>query len=133
MTQVEFEKQLAALKAAMHREVEAIEGWQVDVKAKIADAHKRRTEAEGEISRLKAEQRGLSSRRLEVERKWRSRIEQFKADNYSESRELETISDYALVKELAKHGWIGSIDNEREDMDVDHKEGVMAAFNATKP
>ena len=129
MKQTEFEKALNGLKADMHRELEAIEGWQVDIKAKMADWHKRRVEAEGAISRLKAEQRGLAARRVEVERKWKQKLLRFKAENYSESRELEAISDYALVKELAKRGWFGTIDNGRSDMAADHKSGVIETFN----
>ena len=127
MKQTEFEKGLAELKAARNRVMEVVESWQVELKQKMAEQQKRRTEAEGAISKLKAEKVALASRRLELDRKWRAKIEQFKADNYSETRELENISDYALVKELAKRGWQGSICNNREDMADDHKEMVAKA------
>lgn len=128
MTQLEFERQLAALKADRNRELEAIERWQVDIKSKVAESRRRCKEAELEVTRLKAEQRGLASRRVEVERKWNARLSQFKADNYSESRELESLSDYALVKELARRGWHGTVLNERVDMEESHKEGVAREF-----
>ncbi len=130
MTQVDFEKKLAELKAESNREKVAIENWQVELKQKMAEWHKRRTEAEGAISRLKAEKNALASRRVEIERKWAAKIEKFKAENYSQTRELEAISDYAIVKELAKRGWHGSLHNEREDMAEEHKEGVKKAFGA---
>lgn len=128
MTQVEFEKQLADLKAAKNREMEAIESWQVELKQKLADWQKRRTEAEGAISRLKAEKAAIASRRVELERKWSAKIEKFKAENFSETRELESISDFALVKEMAKRGWQGSLYNLREDMTEEHKKNVKDVF-----
>lgn len=131
MTQAEFEKGLAALKAERQSELQAIETWQVELKQKMADAHNFRTHFEGMVSRLKAERQSLASRRVEVERKWQARIEEYKAENYSETRELENISDFALVKELSKRGWHGGIWNEREDMADEHKENVAIAFSKT--
>ena len=129
MTQVEYERQLAAIKADKNRELEVVERWQVDVKAKVAGLRRRCKEAELELAKLKAEQRGLTARRVEVERKWSARIARFKAENYCESRELESISDYALVKELSRRGWHGPIRNLRPDMDEEHKLGVIRKFN----
>jgi len=129
MTQVEFERQLAAMKADKNRELEAVERWQVEMKGRIGAQRSRCKKAELELSRLKAEQRGLASRRVELERKWSARIAQFKSENYCESRELEAISDYALVKELSRRGWHGPIRNFRPDMDEEHKLGVIKKFN----
>jgi hypothetical protein len=131
MTQVEFEKQLNGMKADYHRELEAIEKWQVELKRDIAEKTKQRTDVEGAISRMKAEKRGLAARRMEIQQKWQRRIEQFKNDNYSEERRLESVSDFTLVKELAKRGWHGPIWNEREDMADTHKDDVVKTFNAT--
>ena len=131
MKQVEFETRLNALKAEMNSELEAIEKWQVDIKQRVADAHRQRTHYEGEVSRLKAERQGLAARRNEVERKWKTKIAQFKAENYSEERMLADMSDFALAKELARRGWHGDIWNEREDMEQEHKENVTKAFNAS--
>jgi len=129
MTQVEFEKHLNAIKARKNEELDTIAGWQMEIKTKIAIQRQRLQEAELELTKLRAEQRGLAAKRVEVERKWAARLAQFKAENYGESREMENISDYALVKELAMRGWHGPIYNEREDMAEDHKEGVISKFN----
>lgn len=128
MTQLEFERQLAALKADKNRELEAVERWQVDIKSKVAEHRRRCKEAELELTRLKAEQRGLAARRVEVERKWSARLEQFKCENYSERRKLESVSDFGLVKELARRGWHGTICNDRVDMEESHKECVAREF-----
>ena len=104
MTQVEFEKKLAELKAQANKELEAMESWQVDTKQRIAAAREMCLRFQDELAKLNAQRQGFHARRMEIERKWKSRIAQFKAENYSETRELENISSYALVKELAK-GW----------------------------
>ena len=130
MTQVEFEKKLAELKAQANKELEAMETWQVDTKQRIAAAREMCLRFQDELAKLNAQRQGFHARRMEIERKWKSRIAQFKAENYSETRELENISSYALVKELAKRGWHGIIDNDRQDIPDEHKLGVKEKFAA---
>lgn len=129
MTQVEFERGLSELRAQANAELQAIESWQVDIKQKIAASHEMRAQIDNEIWRMNAQRKGYSARRMEIERKWKSRIAQFKAENYNEERVLAEVSDYVLAKELARRGWYGPIHNDREDMATTHKEGVAAAFN----
>ena len=132
MTQEEFEKKLAAMKAEKEKEKAGIESWQLEIKQKKAEAHKRAAEAHNAYLLLKAEQQVLATRRIEVEHKWKARLEKFKAENQTEERKLYEVSDFTLVKELRKRGWRGKIVNSREDMPQEDKIEVLNAFNGSE-
>ena len=132
MTQEEFEKKLAAMKAEKEKEKAGIESWQLEIKQKMAEAKKRAAEAHNAYLLLKTEQQVLATRRIEVEHKWKARLEKFKAENQTEERKLYEVSDFTLVKELRKRGWSGLIVNSREDMPQEHKAEVLKAFNGSE-
>ena len=129
MTQIEFEEQKRELHIQYAQERNQIELWQAENKQEIAEAKKRLAEVKGMLSKLEARKQMLAQRRLDCQVKWCDRINKFRRENFSTTRELQNISDYGLVNELRKRGWRGPLTCEAVGVSSEHVEKVNAKLN----
>ncbi|MBR1500176.1 MAG: hypothetical protein IJ615_11235 [Bacteroidaceae bacterium] len=129
MTQIEFEEQKRELHIQFAQERNQIGLWQAENKQEIAEAKKRLAEVKGLLSKLEAQKQMLAQRRLDCQTKWGERINKFRRENFSTSRELQNISDFGLVNELRKRGWRGQLGSEAVGMSQEHIDKVNAKLN----
>ena len=123
MTQVEFEKKLRELNGQKAQVINHFQMMQNEVKEEIAEKNRQIHELSEQVQRLKVQRFGLNERRLKAEKEWHEKINTFMSENYSETRELEQVSDWALAKELHKRGFQGDLFNDNRTLEF------MATFN----
>ena len=117
MTQVEFENQLRELRNQKAQVMNQFSLMQNDVKEEIAEKNRQIHELSEQVQRLKVQRAGLNERRLKAEREWGDKIRKFTSENFSETRALADVSDWAIARELNRRGFRGSIFNEEKSPD----------------
>lgn len=68
-------------------------------------------------NKLNQQRIALSDRRFALEQEWGKRIKDFQDANFTTTRELENISEWALANELRKRGYTGTLINPDKDPD----------------
>ena len=117
MTQVEFENQLRELRCQKGAAVSAVALMQSEVKEEISAIDRQIQDLRARREKLNQQRLAYGSRRIELEREHGERIRNFFKENFTESRELENVSEWALVKELRKRDYTGSLENNEKGDD----------------
>ena len=117
MKQTEFEQQLRDMRMQKSQEIAAIAQLQSQVNKERALLNTQYDDLRKRIHTLDIERVSLSQRRMDVEAKWGGQIRKFYQENYTASRELEEVSDWALVNELAHRGFGGLLSHPDRDAD----------------
>ncbi len=115
MTQIEFENQMRELRVKKGAALTAIARLQGDVKEQIAAIDRKVKELKAEREKLNQQRIALSDRRFALEQEWGKRIKDFFDQNYTTSRELENVSEWALANELRPRGYTGQLINPEKD------------------
>ena len=117
MTQIEFENQMRELRVQKGAALTAIARLQGDVKEQIAAIDRKVKELKAEREKLNQQRIALSDRRFALEQEWGKRIKDFQDANYTTTRELENVSEWAIANELRKRGYSGRLVNLDKDPD----------------
>lgn len=117
MTQIEFENQMRELRTQKSAELKAIAKMQGEVKEEIAAIDRQVKELKAKREKLNQQRIMIANRRLDMEQKWSKRIKDFFDQNYTTSRELENVSEWALANELRHRGYTGQLINSDKDED----------------
>ena len=117
MTQVEFENQMRELNGQKAQVLNHLQLMQNSVKEEIAEKNRMIQELGVQVQRLKAYRAGLHEHRLKAELEWGEKINKFVSENFSTSRALEQVSDWALAEELHRRGFRGTLANEEKSLD----------------
>ena len=121
MTQIEFENQIRELRTQRDAELTAIARLQGEVKDDMEAIDRQIYQLKERKAKLNQQRHALSDRRLALEQEWVKRIKEFQDANFSTSRELENISEWALAKELRKRGYSGTLINSDKEPDfIEH-------------
>ena len=115
MTQVEFENQMRELRVQKGVELTVIAKMQGEVKEQIAAIDRKVKELKAEREKLNQQRIMLSQNRFAKEQEWGKRIKDFFDQNYTTSRELENVSEWALANELRHRGYTGQLINPEKD------------------
>lgn len=117
---MEFDQTMREMK---QQKAEALRPLQVMINGiKEEQAAKRRVvhELAEQLSKLEQERQQISRRLDDIAADWNKRISDFFHENFTESRELGEVSDWALIKELNKRGFYGGLLNpDRTDNTID--------------
>ena len=119
MTQIEFENQMRELRTQKGAELTAIAKMQGEVKEEIAAIDRQVKELRAKREKLNQQRIMIANRRFDLEREWGAKIKKFYDENYTTSRELENVSEWALANELRHRGYSGTLinpDKEQEFM-----------------
>lgn len=127
MTQIEFENQLREMRQEKGREVANIAKLQSEVKAEIARLQSQYDGIKDRLHRLQQEREMYGLKRMAVEKEWKERIAKFQKDNFTTTRALENVSDWALINELKARGFRGHVDH--ADKPADFMENLNAKLN----
>ena len=111
MTQIEFENQMRELRTQKGAELTAIAKMQGEVKEEIAAIDRQIHELKERKAKFNQQRIALSDRRFALEQEWGKRIKDFFDQNYTTSRELENVSEWALANELRHRGYTGQLIN----------------------
>ena len=117
MTQIEFENQMRALRTQKGAELTAIARLQCEVKDDMEAIDRQIHELKERKTKLNQQRIALSDRRFKLEQEWGKRIKDFFDQNYTTSRELENVSEWALANELRHRGYTGQLINPEKDED----------------
>ena len=117
MTQIEFENQMRELRVQKGAALTAIARLQGDVKEQIAAIDRKVKELKAEREKLNQQRIALSDRRFALEQEWGKRIKDFQDANYTTTRELENVSEWAIANELRKRGYSGTLVNSDKEPD----------------
>ena len=121
MTQIEFENQMRELRVQKGAALTAIARLQGDVKEQIAAIDRKVKELKAEREKLNQQRIALSDRRFALEQEWGKRIKEFQDANYTTTRELENVSEWAIANELRKRGYSGTLVNSDKEPDfIEH-------------
>lgn len=121
MTQIEFDSQMRELRCQKGAALNAINQLQGGVKEEIAAVDRQIKELRAKREKLNQQRIIYSNRRLEIEREWGEKIRKFYEENYTGTRELEDISEWALAKELRHRGYGGQLLNPEKTQEfIDH-------------
>lgn len=126
MTQSEFENGLKVLRIKHHQQVADVSRQQNEVKEEIANLGRNIHEMQVLKSKLEQQRQYLGMMRQEAETKYSLEVQKFREENWSETRKLEEVSDWALVNELISRGYHGELKNEQKD--ADWLAGIAAKF-----
>ena len=97
MTQIEFENQMRELRTQKGAELTAIAKMQGEVKEEIAAIDRQVKELRAKREKLNQQRIMIANRRFDMEQEWGKRIKDFFDQNYTTSRELENVSEWALA------------------------------------
>lgn len=89
----------------------AVQKMQGEVKEQISAIDRKIKDLRAEREKLNQQRLIISNHRYEKEREWGEKIRKFMNDNFQRTRELEDISEWAIVKELRKRGYKGTLEN----------------------
>ena len=117
MTQIEFENQMRELRTQKGAALTAIARLQGDVKEQISAIDRKVKELKAEREKLNQQRIALSDRRFALEQEWGKRIKDFQDANYTTTRELENVSEWAIANELRKRGYSGTLVNSDKEPD----------------
>ena len=115
MTQIEFENKMRELRTQKSAELKAIAKMQGEVKEEIAAIDRQVKELKAKREKLNQQRIMIANRRLDMEQEWAYRIKCFFDQNYTTSRELENVSEWALANELRHRGYTGQLINSEKD------------------
>lgn len=115
MTQIEFENQMRELRTQKGAELNAIAKMQGEVKEEIAAIDRQVKELRAKREKLNQQRIMFANRRFDLEREWGAKIKKFYDENYTTSRELENVSEWALANELRHRGYTGQLINPEKD------------------
>jgi hypothetical protein len=124
MTQVEFENEMRNLRVQKGVELNVIAKMQGEVKEQIAAIDRKVKELKAEREKLNQQRLMLGQTRLTKEQEWGKRIKDFYDHHYITTRELENVSEWAIVNELRHRGFNGTLINPVKD------EEFMSNLNA---
>ena len=111
MTQIEFENQMRELRTQKGAELTAIAKMHGEVKEEIAAIDRQVKELLAKREKLNQQRIIFANRRFDLEREWGEKIKKFYDENYTTSRELENVSEWALASELRHRGYTGQLIN----------------------
>ena len=114
MTQVEFENELRELRCQKGAAINAIASMHGEVKEEIASINRQIKDLLTRREKLNQQRIIYSNQRLEREREFGEKIRKFINDNQNECREFESVSDWALAKELNRRGFSGNLKNDEK-------------------
>lgn len=123
MKQVEFDMALCEMRNATRMQLNAIDLMQQQVKKELANLSYSYRLLEEKGARLKEECRALHERRIKIESEKNALIQKFISENAETSRNLENVSEWALVKELHTRGYYGELRHK------DKPENFMVTLN----
>ena len=129
MTQIEFEAQLRELRCQKGAEIAAIAKMQGEVKEEIAAIDRQVKELRARREKLNHERIMVSNRRYALEAEWGERIRAFFKENYTTTRELENVSEWALAAELRHRGYSGQLLNPEKEQEF--MSNLNAKLNGT--
>lgn len=115
MTQVEFENQLRELKNQKSAALAPIHQMLGGVKEKISAINRQIKDLMARREELNQQKILISNQLQEMYKQWQTKINEFTSENYTETRTLENISEWSLVKELNKRGYTGVLTNTEKD------------------
>lgn len=130
MTQIEFENKLREMRSQRAQELNHLNQMQTDVREELAALNRQIGALHDQVHKLKMQNLGIHQLRLKAEKKWNEKIESFNHEWFDKLETTDsTISDYTLVKILARRGWrLDNLHNDDPDMAEDHKKGVVAKY-----
>ncbi len=111
MTQVEFEQRIKEMRAQKAVELQSLQVMINDVKERQNSKRQLLHEIHEQLAQLEKERIVISKRMSAIIDEYSERIGKFTRENYTETRTLENISEWALVKELNKRGYCGHLCN----------------------
>ena len=115
MTQIEFENQMRELRTQKSAELTAIAKVQGEIKEEIAAIDRQVKELRAKREKLNQQRIMIANRRFDLEQEWCEKIKKFYDENYTTSRELENVSEWALANELRHRGFTGQLINPEKD------------------
>ena len=115
MTQIEFENQMRELRTQKSAELTAIAKVQGEVKEEIAAIDRQVKELRAKREKLNQQRIMIANRRFDLEQEWCEKIKKFYDENFTTSRELENVSEWALANELRHRGYTGQLINPEKD------------------
>ena len=130
MTQIEFENQLREMRCQKGAAVSAIAKMQSEVKEEIAGLQRQFDDIKNRLHRLQQERSMLGLKRIAIEKEWADAIKKFTDDNYTTTRALENVSDWALANELCARGFFGNLNNENREEEFLEKFNAKLAYDA---
>lgn len=117
MKQIEFDSQMRELRCQKGAALNAIIQLQGGVKEEIAAVDRQIKDLRAKREKLNQQRIIYSNRRFEIEREWGEKIRKFYEENYTSSRELDNISEWALAKELHHRGYSGQLLNPEKEQE----------------
>lgn len=115
MTQIEFENQMRELRTQKSAELTAIAKVQGEIKEEIAAIDRQVKELRAKREKLNQQRIMIANRRFDLEQEWCEKIKKFYDENFTTSRELENVSEWALANELRHRGFTGQLINPEKD------------------
>lgn len=119
MNQKEFEQGIKEIRSKYQPIIKGLELQQKELRHELSGLHKQQNDLEQKLQRV-----GIM--RIEMESKQRDGVEKFRKENFTVKRNLEDMSDWALVNEMKKRGYYGDLHNEQRD--ADWLAGIAAKF-----
>lgn len=126
MTQSEFENGMRELRQKHYQQVAEVQRQQNEVKEEIANLGRNINEMQARKKKLEQQRIYLGMIRHDADTKYNLEVQKFRDENWSETRKLEEVSDWALVNELISRGYHGELKNEQKD--ADWLAGIAAKF-----
>ena len=117
MTQIEFENQMRELRTQKGAALTAIARLQGEVKDDMEAIDRQIHQLKESKAKLNQQRIALSDRRFALEQEWGKRIKEFQDANYTTTRELENVSEWAIANELRKRGYSGTLVNSDKEPD----------------
>ena len=117
MTQIEFENQMRELRVQKGAALTAIARLQGEVKDDMEAIDRQIHQLKESKAKLNQQRIALSDRRFALEQEWGKRIKEFQDANYTTTRELENVSEWAIANELRKRGYSGTLVNSDKEPD----------------
>lgn len=111
MTQIEFENQMRDLRTQKSADLRAIAKLHGEVKEEISVIDRQVKELLARREKLNQQRIMFANRRFDLEQEWCARIKKFYDENFTTSRELENVSEWALASELRHRGYTGQLVN----------------------
>ena len=124
MTQIEFENELRELRCQKGAAISAIAMMQGEVKEEISAIDRQIKDLRTRREKLNQQRIVLGNQRFAIEKELGEKIRKFFDENYTTSRELENVSEWAIANELRHRGFSGTLIN------PDKEQEFMSNLNA---
>lgn len=119
MYQTEFEQGIKDIRSKYQPIIKGLELQQKELKHELSGLVKQASDLRQKLQRV-----GIM--RIEMESKQRDEVAKFTKENFTIKRNMEDVSDWALVNEMKKRGYYGDLHNEEKD--ADWLAGIAAKF-----